>query len=264
MAEPLPPDPELERFYAADRRIPALDPDASARILARVQGVAAAVGPASAATSGIRAVTRLVSAKTAAAIAIASFIGGAATGATIVALTRDAPTPPSRAPIEVAPVEPPPAPTPTTTELEPEPPVEPALAVAPAPPSRAGESSLAAERRLLEAARAALARDRGDHADAILARHAQRFPEGELAEERESLRVEAAFAAGDWDRVESLATAFLADRPGSLYRSRVERLQADARERAHAIGAGNDRSSPQHTNEGEPAPGGSARRGGNP
>jgi len=56
------------------------------------------------------------------------------------------------------------------------------------PPSRA-PSSLAEERAELETARVAMTRARWDEAAAALDRHARLFPDGQLAEERESLHV---------------------------------------------------------------------------
>ncbi|MGE0785981.1 MAG: hypothetical protein AB7S26_09855 [Sandaracinaceae bacterium] len=258
----LPPDPELEAFYAADRAIPAFDSNAAARILARVEGAAAASAAAGLGSAAAKSIT----AKAATAIAVACFLGGMVAGGAIVASVRPDPVPVAsisastrsehaelrptitEADPTPAPIEPPPpavAPAPRVEPSEPPPRVE---------PSTPRASDLPAERRLLEAARAALARDRADNAEESLARHRRRFEEGELAEERDSLFVEVLFAEERWDEVGRAADAFVARYPSSLYRGRVARFARTARERAHARPSESDRPSEPLTSDGRDAP----------
>lgn len=97
-------------------------------------------------------------------------------------------------------------------------------AVARAPGSPDGKSekpaldlSLAAERRWIEGARAALVA--GDPKTGLdkLARHAKQFPRGVLAEEREALSVDALVAAARYDDARRRAEAFRVRYPGSLF-----------------------------------------------
>ena len=120
-------------------------------------------------------------------------------------------------------------------------------------------TSLPAERRLLEGAREALTRNQLQQAEERLSRHRRRFPGGELAEERESLAVEVAFAQQRWSQVLSLAAEFQQSYPNSLYRSRVARLDQEARERSHAPAGQSDRSGHQGTNGVHTAPDGEER-----
>ena len=86
----------------------------------------------------------------------------------------------------------------------------------------AGKDSLGAERALLEVARTALSR--GDSAAAMesLDRHVQRFPAGQLTEEREALYVQALARAGRHDEARARAARFEKRFPGSVFRPVVE------------------------------------------
>lgn len=87
-------------------------------------------------------------------------------------------------------------------------PVEPAAVVR--------DATLEEERILLETARAALARDRVDGALAATDTHARRFPQGQLAEERQALAVQALVAAGRQADAQARTNAFHAAFPDSL------------------------------------------------
>jgi TolA-binding protein len=111
--------------------------------------------------------------------------------------------------------------------------VEPAAAQRPtAAPGRArapgpslGETrdlGLAAERKLIETARTALARGRIDGALAALHRHVRSFPRGQLAEERESLFVQALVAKGHFALARQRALRFEKQYPRSLFQPVVE------------------------------------------
>ena len=85
-----------------------------------------------------------------------------------------------------------------------------------APPSDTGKG-LAAEQGLLDMARTALAKGEPGAALAPLERHAQRFPNGKLSEEREALRVRILALLGRDDEAKARAEAFQSHFPGSLF-----------------------------------------------
>lgn len=140
--------------------------------------------------------------------------------------------------IEVRPVEPPPvredapAPPPELPKQPPREPVQPttnpskanqpaALLEAPdagflgSPPIPA--ETLRAERLLIDAARAALSRDPSTSL-APLEEHAARFPNGQLAEEREALRIQALVSTNDGPGARQRMSAFERDFPSSPLR----------------------------------------------
>ena len=87
-------------------------------------------------------------------------------------------------------------------------------AAAPAPED---DGRLAAERNLLEIARAALVRGQAEGALGALARHEATFPRGELTEEREGLFVQALVAARRYDEARARAARFARRYPRSLF-----------------------------------------------
>jgi hypothetical protein len=94
---------------------------------------------------------------------------------------------------------------------------------APGTSSRGGHrSGLDAERELVAKAREALLAHDFPAAVAALDRHARRFPAGQLAEERDSLRVRVTAARGDSDRARALAADFARRHPGSLFLPSVQ------------------------------------------
>jgi hypothetical protein len=97
----------------------------------------------------------------------------------------------------------------------------PALEPPPAsPPAKGAQSSsvqkYAIELGVLEPARRSIAR--GDYAGAMsaIARHHREYPRGQLAEEREALRVRALWGTGQKSSAESAATAFRKRYPRSV------------------------------------------------
>lgn len=84
------------------------------------------------------------------------------------------------------------------------------------------ESSLAAETKLLDRARKAVAADRAQEALRLLREAEERFPDGVLRQERAALRVVALCSAGKHDQGRSAAAAFLRAHPRSALRGRVE------------------------------------------
>jgi outer membrane protein assembly factor BamD (BamD/ComL family) len=100
-------------------------------------------------------------------------------------------------------------------------------AAAPSPVPRAGagdarDHGLAAERKLVEMARTALTRGETDGALAALGRHVRQFPRGRLAEERESLYVQALAASGDSVQARARGKRFYRQYPHSLFAPVVE------------------------------------------
>jgi len=108
------------------------------------------------------------------------------------------------------------APTPrdTASVAAPSPPA----ALSPAP----GTETLAAERSLLDEARSALRAGDAPGALGDLDLHAQRFPAGVLAEERDAMRVEALVAAGRVDDARAAGERFRRAHSGSLLQPMVE------------------------------------------
>jgi RNA polymerase sigma-70 factor (ECF subfamily) len=231
--ERLPPD--IEEFLRAERAYEPEPAERRERVLRRVQASTLALtlghrpSPKSSkptvhwvrflrekATVGIAAVV------VAAALigTAAGFVGGYRTG------ERAATPGPARAPLP-API--PPALPPS--EL----PAEITLPSAPAPSAaiprtiprgsaevRGRDDNLAAETALIQRARTALAR--GDSAGALEATeaHARQFPRGRLAEERESIAIQALVAAGRNQEARARASEFLAKYPKSMFRPAVE------------------------------------------
>jgi hypothetical protein len=158
----------------------------------------------------------------AAALGIASL---AAAGAGIYRLTvRNQELAPASSQIVVVPPKAPPEkpvapPAPVTPEPPPAQVTTPEPARPPAPAESAHVSSVqqyAVELGVLEPARSSIAR--GDYAGAMaaIARHQREYPRGQLAEEREALRVRALWGMGQKSSAESAAAAFRKRYPRSV------------------------------------------------
>ena len=78
------------------------------------------------------------------------------------------------------------------------------------------DARLAAERALVDTARAALARGDAPAALTVLGRHEQQFPRGQLSEERSALMVQALAAAGRMPEAGARAAQFRLGYPHSL------------------------------------------------
>ena len=219
------PDPEVgQRIYtrlAAGLGLPPLPSDGVP--LAPTQ--AAPVAPAATALAGAVAKT---SARGALRGALTFFVGaavGATTYGTVQHLRHGselpaAPTVTVPAPAPEAPPLPPPAPMPQPETAQPEtsPPPPPGRASAPEPrPLASHDRGLAAERKLVEMARSALARGHTGDALAALHRHARVFAKGQLAEERDSLLVQTLVAQGDFAKARNRAAHFHRHYPHSLF-----------------------------------------------
>ncbi len=118
----------------------------------------------------------------------------------------------------IAPAERAPTPTEAPTEAVP----QPAPAAPPVTPS-----ALAAEVRLLDEARDALAATDGPRALDALHRYGRQFPAGTLNLEATVLRIEALFMTGASSQAASLGRDFLAAHPTSTHAARVRRLLAE-------------------------------------
>ena len=238
-----PQQESLREFLDAEKSRPDPSPEVQRRTMSRLAatlGLGAGLGPApstpadpgpSSATHGhARVLTRGLH------HAWATFFVGAAVGATVygtVTRLRQEPSPPNPPPglPAVAPAPPEPAAVPPVPDAPPA--VEAALrpiALAPNNGRGSGEPALgrskdeglAAERNLIEMARTALARGRIDGALATLSRHARRFAKGQLAEERDSLYVQALVAKGDFAQARERATRFRRQHPSSLFQPVVD------------------------------------------
>lgn len=209
---PLPP--ELKALLAAEQQRPGLSADATERIRARLATSIASPPPRRCWPT-----------------AIGSFLvgllvgGGLATGLLLGRLPPPAPKllvldapPPAVIVVAAAPAIPPvPPPTPPAPSsrhggVR----AERASANQPAPAAKDDrDTDLARERALIETARTALSRQQADAIDLLL-RHEQQFPRGRLAEERESLLVQALLQAGRIDEARRRGARFRARFPRSL------------------------------------------------
>lgn len=165
---------------------------------------------------------------------LATFLVGAAVGASVYGTVQHVSSKHAAAPSAVRPapaVSEPPA---AAAIPEPPPSLPSAATPAPAPPvdevgtaaaasrgaARASDGrdrGLGTERKLVEMARTALTRGQINGALASLDRHARLFPHGQLAEERESLYVQALLAGGDAVRAQKRAEQFHRQFPRSLF-----------------------------------------------
>lgn len=166
----------------------------------------------------------------------ATFLVGAAVGATaygtVAHLQQE-----SRALRAPAAVIAPPPPEPATSPPEPRPEPLPAVEVGPRPTpattnsqrasaeqetGRGKDQGLAAERKWIEMARTSLTRGRVDGALSALRHHARVYPNGQFAEERDSLLVQSLVAKGDYAQARTQAARFGRRHPHSLFSPAIE------------------------------------------
>lgn len=244
--EPL--SPLLSRLVDAERQRPPAPEGEVERVWEKL-GVtvgAAALG-ASAASAAQAASTSTAKAGLAAKLGLSvkllpwvvlSFAGGAATHAAVTretpAPTRTEPSPPVTEPhqppleqaSDTAAEAPEPTPTaPPTAIAAPTPSASVSTSNSPAP-GPSGDTSLAAERALVDRARMALAR--GNWTDAIAATeaHRQRYPRGRLREEREALASQALASGGRSTEARTRAASFRSTYPQSIFSGVVDRVVA--------------------------------------
>jgi hypothetical protein len=198
------------------------DPSGGAAAGGRAAGNVAAHGAKHLATGALM--------KTVATLVVGGVIGSGvheaydrATGRLAEHATVAVVAPPPAAPVPTPVAPPPVAPVVATT---PQPPPAPSAVHVKAPPAkpepRERDRSLAAERALIEQARTALAREQGAAALAALDRHARDFPQGELEEERESLRVQALVALQQFEPARKLGARFHRRFPRSIFGAVVD------------------------------------------
>lgn len=103
----------------------------------------------------------------------------------------------------------------------------PAPTVAPRPTATAAattdaKSDLARERELIDAARAGVARGHADAALSAVTRHEREFPQGQLREEREGLRILALAAQGRTGEARTFAARFRRSYPRSVLMPQID------------------------------------------
>jgi hypothetical protein len=119
------------------------------------------------------------------------------------------PKPPAQEDAAPSPVHAPAFPSDSTPRAAVDPVEAPRPATAPGEPARApGVSTYALELQLLEPARKSIAQGELGAALAAIARHQREYPRGQLAEEREALRVRALWGMGARAEAESAAAVF--------------------------------------------------------
>lgn len=155
---------------------------------------------------------------------VAGIVGGRSPAASSPAATTAAASPPRALPALTPPVVPGPAvPEPSAAEAGRAPQALVASA-APSPPRASADedplarhdTSLAAERQLLDTAHRAVASGRSSEALDALQRHAREFPRGRLSEEREGLWIQALISAGKLEEARQRVRRFRSFFPRSM------------------------------------------------
>ncbi|HSO32355.1 MAG TPA: hypothetical protein VLT33_07565 [Labilithrix sp.] len=241
--EPLPPD--LRELFGAEREAYPADDAARARVMRRLEAAIAFGAVGAATTAAVAAKTGLlaqlgvhVAKHTKLWLALA-FAGGIALGETHARLTTPPPAPVVVAPAATAVAAP--VSTPSAASAASVPPAIPlsALPNLPSPPAAvpcatpppsAAPSDLAAEQTLIDTSRSALARGRASDALRAADDHARQFPRGRLAEERETMAIQALLLLGRRGDAEARAQRFHKAYPGSLYGNAVDALLAAPRD----------------------------------
>jgi hypothetical protein len=220
-----PLDEDLAALLAAERRRPPAPRDARARVLGRV---IATVGPGGGGSPPTGHGPPPATPAAPGGLLLKPLLVGAALGSVVAAVivTRPDPGAPPRpaAPASFEAPAPSPRPEGTAGPAAAAPPAAPpAPSAAPAPTGPAAhDESLAAERRLLDGAYAALAAGRSAAAFDALEDHARTFPRGKLGEEREALWIRALARAGRSEEARERAAQFRATHPHSLLLPSIE------------------------------------------
>jgi hypothetical protein len=217
-----PVDPELAPLLDAERKA-SPPPGALDRIWARVAGAPTPSGGGGASGGAARnAIGRLAS--HVGAICAAAFVAGAVAGVGAYSMVR----PPAAERIvyverEVpARIEPPaPASSFAATPVQ-TPTAAPGTTSGARPVSPPAPSSLAAERTLLDDARAALASGDAGRALQLGDEHLRRFPRGQLGEEREAIAIQSLVALGRYPEARARAAHFRAAAPQSLFMPAID------------------------------------------
>lgn len=213
--EPL--DPDVLALLGEAKAIAELDTAAQAKILKAIETrIVPPTGGGPTGSGGARPPSAPSSLIERGAKTLAIFAFGTATGIGIAPLVR----PPPPLPVATAPraeIAPPPSASlsaePLPVEVAESAPVPPPKRATPPIPSARG---LAAERGLLDIARAALARGDADEALASIDRHAREYPNGLLVEEREAMAIKALVALGRREEARRRAKRFEERFPNGL------------------------------------------------
>jgi hypothetical protein len=212
-----PLDPEIAALLDAERQRPDLSDVTQRQMLQRLESALADPPPAPAAASRSQRWRPTLSGFLVGLLVGGGLVGGLWWLMPPVVQPIEPPPPISFAP-SVAP------PSIALVALAPRPPSSRAIAAPPSAPRHAArptqddderDTALAHERALLETARTALARHQREVLD-LLDRHAREFPRGRLAEERESLWVQALVQAGRADEARARGARFVQRWPRSL------------------------------------------------
>jgi hypothetical protein len=211
-------DPELDVLLDSERRAGAPG-DALERVWSRI-GPGVPPGGGRGGAGGGGAPTGWLASHAAAVAGVAFLAGGAAGAAAYARLEKPQPE-------RIVYIEHPPAPAaaiPSVAEPWVLAPRATAAIVPQAAPAVAALSSgsLAAERMLIESARAELSAGDASHALVLLEEHVHRFAKPQLAEEREALRIQSFVALGRYDEARAVAAKFRAGAPGSLFLPAIE------------------------------------------
>ncbi len=234
--EPL--DPELDALLARARRRdsedPAFDREACERLLARVEreiGAGTSASPAASFMARLGISTPFAAA--CAAVAMAGAVAASTRGPNDVPAVVEHTEPVTAAPV----VEPPTAVDDEVASVSvhalPSLDLPTSPGAAPAAKQAASNSArkatdaptmdLAAELEMIDAARAAVAKRQNAEALQKLAQHEARFPNGQLAQQRDRLRIQALVAMGDRDQARARAATFRKQYPNGLLLPAVER-----------------------------------------
>jgi len=215
-------DPEIGMLLDAERLRPEVGADVQARLLARVSGGLAVAGVA----GGAAAAAAKGAAKPWLSIVSAFAVGGLV-GALVTWSLR--PPPVERTVTVEKRIE---VPVPVTVVVSAAPPApSTSLAAVPTAATKptASAGSAADEDVAIQQVHSALGRGDTAAALAAVAAHEKRFPNGQQADAREALAVQALVRAGRRDEAEARATRFKKRFPGSFYQSIVDQALGNAK-----------------------------------
>lgn len=248
--QPLPDD--LRALLAAERERPDLDADRVASLFDRMSATLAlpdapaapdapappeapapADPPVAAPDPGVAA--RLLQKYPFGSLLAALAIGASGGAAVTHAVESSSPPPATMASAVASTVSPPvsapenPPPSLSSVPMRPAPSTvmsAPPIVVPSARPDATGtrDADLAVERTLIERARSAMVRGNPQDALAATREHAQRFPSGRFAEERDFITIRALAASGDKTRARAAADAFRSHHPQSLLLPAVDEV----------------------------------------
>jgi hypothetical protein len=227
-----PMDPEFAALLATEKVVAEPAAALKERVLARVvASIGAPPGGGGGGGGGTSrgAASRLVSAHPLAMLASTFALGFAAGAAAVYGSSRAGEGRAARIAIASLPrVASTSAPAATAASANTAPPETSAQSEAARPaPSRSPDSrGLAAERTLLDVARAALSRGEAANAIAAAERHAAEFPDGQLAEEREAILIRALVQSGSMESARARARRFHARFPQSIFDRTIDAATA--------------------------------------